>query len=99
MRFDITKKVDLAYLGDEWKECYLEFNSPSYGDLRGLIDEGKTDAEKVESGLETITGLFRSGFAVSDGKKVEVKKEDLKDIPVEILTKCSEAISGEIDPK
>jgi hypothetical protein len=99
MRFDITKKVDLSYLGETWKECYLEFNLPSYGDLKDLTNEKATDAEKVEKGLETITGLFRGGFAISGGEKIIVSKEDLKDIPVEILTKCFKVISGEIDPK
>jgi len=98
MKFDITKKIDLSYLGDEWKECYLEFDLPSYGDLKEMTTEG-TDAEKVEKGLETIVGLFKGGYAISGGKKVEVTKEDLKDIPIEILTKCFKVISGEVDPK
>lgn len=99
MKFDITKKVDLSYLGENWKDCYLEFNLPSYGDLKDLSDSETTDAEKAEKGLETIVGLFKGGCAISGGEKVEVKKDDLKDIPVEILTKCFKAISGEIDPK
>ena len=98
MKFDISKKIDLSYLGENWKDCYLEFNLPSYGDLKDMTNDG-TDTEKVEKGLETIVGLFKSGFAVSEGKRTEVKKEDLKDIPIEILTKCFKAISGEVDPK
>ena len=99
MKWDITKKIDLSDLGENWKDCYLEFNLPSYGDLKDITNTEVTDAEKVEKGLETIVGLFKSGFAVSEGKRTEVKKEDLKDIPIEILTKCFKAISGEVDPK
>ena len=98
-KFDITKKVSLDYLGDQWKECYLEFNLPSYGDLKNLTNSKATDQEKVESGLETIVGLFRCGKAISEGKEVDVTKEDLKDMPIEVLTKCFKAISGELDPK
>ena len=97
MKFDITKKVDLSYLGEDWKDCYLEFDLPSYGDLKDLSNG--TDQEKVENGLQTIVGLYRGGFAISGGVKVEVKKDDLNDIPVEVLTKCFKAISGELDPK
>jgi len=97
MKFDITKKVPLEYEG--WENCYLEFSLPSFGDLKGLTEENTTDAEKAEKGVETIAGLFRSGFAMSKGKRVEVKKEDIKDLPVEILTQCFKAISGEISPK
>ncbi len=99
MRLDITKKVSLEYLGEEWKECYLEFRLPSYGDLKNLTNEDATDQEKVDKGLETIVGLFKGGLAVSEGKQVDVQSEDIKDFPIEVLTKCFKAISGDIDPK
>jgi len=98
MKFDIKKKIDLSYLGDDWTDCWLEFSLPSYADLKDLTGEG-TDQEKIEKGLETIVGLFRGGFAMSDGKRTEVKKEDIKDLPIEVLTSCFKAISGEIPPK
>lgn len=98
MKFDIVKKVNLEYEG--WEDCYLEFSLPSYGDLKELsIDEKKPDNEKIEQALEMISGLFKSGFAMSEGKRVAVKKEDLKDLPIEILTKCFKEISGEVPPK
>ena len=97
MKFDISKKVPLEYEG--WEDCYLTFSLPSYGDLKGLTDDKATDPEKVEKGLETIVGLFKEGYAMSEGKRVEVKKEDLKDMPIEILTNCFKAISGEVSPK
>lgn len=97
-KFDITKKIDLSYLGENWKDCYLEFSLPSYGNLKNLTTDG-TDQEKVEKILETIMGLFTGGFAISNGERVEVKKEDIKDLPIEIITKCFQVISGEIDPK
>ena len=97
-KFDITKKIPLEYEG--WKDCYLEFSLPSFGDLKDLTNEKATaDTEKVEKGLETIERLFKGGFAMSEGKRIEVKKEDLKDIPIKILTDCFRAISGEISPK
>jgi len=95
-KFDITKRIPLEYEG--WTDCYLEFSLPSYGDLKDLVNEG-TDNEKVERGLQTIIGLYRGGFAMQEGKRVEVKKEDIKDMPVEVLTNCFKAISGEIPPK
>jgi len=101
MKFDITKKVDLAYIGDNWKECYIEFSLPSYGDLKLYTkdEEKATDEEKLEKGLNQISNLFKAGYAISGGEKIELKKEDLVDLPIEILTKCFQAISGQIDPK
>ena len=98
MKLDITRKVPLEYEG--WTDCYLEFGLPTYGDLKKISDnKGLTDEQKIDKGIETITGLFRGGFAMSGGERVEVKKEDLKDFPVEILTQAFRAISGEVPPK
>lgn len=99
MKFDIQKRVDLSYLGDEWKECYLEFAMPSYHDIKEFAEKGKDNAEIVEKGLERLTELFKGGFAISDGKKVEVKRENINDLPMEVVTKSLQAISGQVDPK
>jgi len=99
MKLDVIKKVSLEYLGENWKESYLEFRLPSYSDLKNLIDDKATDQEKVEKGLETIIGLFKGGKAISEGKEVEVKSEDIRDFPIEVITRCFKAISGDIDPK
>lgn len=96
-KFDITKRIPLEYEG--WEDCYLEFSLPAYGDLKSLTDEKATDTEKVEKALETLVGLFRGGFALSNKQRVEVKADDLKELPIEVLTKCFKAISGEVDPK
>ena len=99
MKFDITKRISLAEYGDAWKECYLEFAIPSYADIKGIQATSEDNQEKaVELGIERMGGLFRSGKAVSEGQVVDVKKEDIKDLPLEILTKCFQAISGEPSP-
>ena len=95
MKFDITKKVSLVEYGELWKDCYLEFSVPSYADIKGIKQDGDTD-KAVEMGIERLENLFRSGKAISEGKEVEVKKEDIKDLPLEILTKCFKAISGDV---
>lgn len=98
-RFDFKKRVDLSYVGEDWKDCYIEFSLPSYGDLKGFTKDEGSDAEKLEKGLEQVQSLFRSGYAISNNEKIELKKEDLVDMPIEILTKCFQAISGQLDPK
>lgn len=101
MNIDITKKVELSYIGEAWKECYLEFRMPSYSDLKDFptkVDEGEEKAA-IEAGIKRIKELFVSGKAVSGGEKVDVKSDDLADFPIEIITKCFKLISGEPDPK
>jgi len=98
MKFDISKRVSLAEYGEQWKECYLKFAVPAYVDIKGVQEMQKTDDQNkaIEFGIERLEELFRGGKAISEGKEVEVKKEDIKDLPLEILTKCFKAISGEV---
>lgn len=96
MKFDLTKKVKFDYEG--WDECYIEFTLPSFQDIKN-ISQDVPDDKKLESGLEVITGLFRGGCALSEGKKVDLKAEDIKDLPIEMVVKCFQAVTGEIDPK
>ena len=97
MKFDITKKVDLSYI-DGWKECYLEFAMPSYGDIKDFTKKGE-DSEMVDKGIQKLEDLFRGGKGMSEGKQVDITKEDIKDLPMDIITKSIQAISGEVDPK
>lgn len=96
MKVDVTKKVKFDYEG--WEECYMEFNLPSYGDIKNMVDD-VPDEQKVEKGLDVIVGLFRQGKVLSDGKLVDITKDDIKDLPIEMVVKCFQAVSGEIDPK
>ena len=101
MKIDITKKVDLGYLGEGWKECYLEFRMPSYKDIQDMptdVDKGDTK-DSLNKGFGMLEGLFVSGEAISDGAKTQVKAEDLRDFPLEVITNCSKTLSGKPDPK
>lgn len=100
MKIDITKKVDLSYLGEAWKECYLEFRMPSFKDIQNLPTDTDGDTkETLEKGFSTIKGLFVGGKAISGGEVVEVKPDDLTDFPLEVINKCFKVITGEPDPK
>ena len=104
MKFKIVKKVDLAFVGEGWADCYLEFRSPSYGEISvaGLTDIKETEKnpkEAIEKGMKFLEEVFASGKAISEtGEKVDVMKEDLKNFPLEVINKCFEAITG-VPPK
>ena len=99
MKIDITKKVDLSYLGDAWKECFLEFRLPSYADIKDFSVETTDNKEAMTKAMTTIKELFVAGKAISEGKVIEVTKDDLDDFPVEIIAKCVQVITGQVDPK
>lgn len=93
MKFDITKRLDLSYI-DGWDGCYLEFAVPSYNDIKDI-----PETESPEKGFERMESLFRAGKGMSDGKQVEIGKDDLKDLPINIMNKAMSLIAGELDPK
>ena len=97
MRFDITKKIPLEYEG--WQDCYLEFFLPTFNDIKSLTGENQSDEEKVQSGLDALKKMYKSGYAMSDGKRVEIAKDDVDNLPVEVLNKCLSVVSGEVPPK
>ena len=101
-KFKVTKKVDLGHLGNDWKDCYLEFSLPSYGeiadaDLANLVKEEaeKNPIKAIKKGLDFLEGIFVSGKAIGrNGEKIDVEKGDLKDFPSEVINKCFEVIIG-----
>ena len=107
MKFDITKKIPLEY--DDWTDCWLEFRLITFGEIKELMgkritaDEIENNPQKnIEATNQTLKILednFINGFAISNGKRTEVKKEDIRDLPIEVLVSCFKLISGEIPPK
>ncbi len=97
-KFHLTKTLSLDFLGGAWKEkgAYLEFNSFTIRDLKesfpGIADVDSKDPKSVSNSLgETIKMLeqkFVSGKGIdADGNLVEVNKEDLSDLPAEVIGK------------
>lgn len=99
MKLDLTKKVSFEGYGEEWKDCYIEFYMPSYKDVQDFSVDQKDEKEATNKAIEKLKSLFKGGKGISDGKVVELTAEDIVELPIEYLTKCFKAITGDIDPK
>jgi len=99
VKFDITKRLDLGFIGEEWKDCYIDFSLPSYADIKDFANTDGNEGEAVEKGLDKLVELFKKGKGIADGKTVDILAKDIKDMPMEIINKALKLISGEIDPK
>jgi len=99
-KFVVKKRVDLGFLGDDWKECYLEFNTPSYGEVKEFIPlaNEKDQTRAVQAGLELLQKLYLGGKGFDGSAVVDVKKEELEELPVEVLTKSFQVIVGTPPP-
>ena len=91
---NLVKKIDL---NKHWEDAYIEINAPTYKDLKDMteVDVEKPE-ESVTKGISVLENLFVSGKLGSP--LVDVKKEDLIDLPIEVLTEVFQLASGTPDP-
>lgn len=93
-RLRIKKRFSLAFLGDEWKDGYLEFESFTAKDISDNIstnvDPNNPDAKAVKESYDGMIAKleehFISGkFPTEDGKLEDIKKGELGSLPVDII--------------
>lgn len=97
--FDIFRKVDLSYLGEAWKNCYLTFRPLTILEAQNFVGYEKKDPKVASDDLmKSLEEKFIEGKAISDGKEVEVKKEQLKEFPAGVILDIVKAL-GEGLPK
>lgn len=100
----IKKRINLDFLGEEYKGGFVEFKSLSIKDVQGKLDEitnvGEDNKKAVEMMLNLLNDCFIGGTFVSDGKEQEIEKADLEDFDVASIIKFFQILSGQDgDPK
>lgn len=105
MALDITKKVSLEELGDNWKDCYIEFKRLLYKEVKKIMQSNKgdlTDEQGIailDEGIAKLKELFVGGYGIKDGARKELVVDDIDCLPLETIVKCYQAVQGEISPK
>lgn len=104
-KFKIVRKISLDFLGEEYKDSYLKFNAISMAELEGLqsqfagIDTDSKDSTEIVKLLANQLGSrFVEGKVASEGKLVDVEKDDLLDLPVDAVNRIVEVLAGKVDP-
>ena len=102
MKFKIVRRFDLGFIGEEWKECYINFNGLTIRDIRDQVPaianiDNKNQKEIID-GMDKILNLikdkFISGKAIdSEGKLVDLKANDLDDLPANVLVRALNFLS------
>lgn len=91
-KFIATRHFSLTFLGEEWKDCFIIFRSLSVNEARELMKQkltGKDPAEIITVSLNLLKTHFIKGTAVGEGNQiVKLTKEDLADLPAQILEKA-----------
>lgn len=96
----IRKKVDLTFLGEEYKDDYLVFKSMPLREYEKLLPELEAIGEDGKKSLVIIKRVLEDNFIEGKFQGEDVAKEDLIDFDLITLTKCFEIFTGQAsDPK
>ncbi len=101
-KFIVKKRVPLDFLGEEWKDCYIEFQPFSPKDLITIDQMDTTDASKgIQAMSEMITLLeshFIGGKGYTGSGLADIEATDLQELPLEALQACIKAANGAVSP-
>lgn len=99
-RLKIKKHFSFAFLGDEWKDGYMNFEAFSANDIgsqAGLtnIDPKNPDPKAVQEGFNSMIERLKTRFIdgkmpTEEGTLEDITKEELGTLPIDII---QEAIS------
>lgn len=110
--FIVRKKIDLSYLGEGWEKAYITFTPFTFGDNASILKLRKmslnavnADDKELQKATDEIMDLLKSKLVEGqgyDGKTlVPITKENLSELPMELVTKILEELQGNavIPPK
>ncbi len=93
------KHVSLAFMGEGWQDCYIDFRALRWADVANLETDGKDNRQAVTVLLQVLKQNFLSGLGLSeDGRPIELDAGDLDDLDLEALTAISEQLGGAPSP-
>lgn len=104
MAIVIKKRVELDFLGEDYKGAFLVFQSIPVADLEKVTAEVKKAEAKGESTttaiLDMLKSYYISGQFPEDGELKDQTKEDLDGLDPETTIACFKAFTGQkLDPK
>lgn len=100
--FVIKKRIPLDFLGEGWKEAYVEFSPFSFVDndkiiaMRkfGLDQNGDNAKEASDQLLEVVKEKFIEGKGWNGEKLINITKENLAELPIEVIVKVLQELQG-----
>ncbi len=103
--FVVKKRIPLDDLGEGWEEAFITFTPFTYRNndkiisLRStVLDKNATD-EQTKKASDDIKELLSDNLIEGKGfngkELVDITKENLPDLPMEVFTKCLMALQGQ----
>lgn len=90
--FILRKKIELSDLGDDWKDCYITLRDLTVEELQKMMPKVAAAEDGSEEQINAIKELIGKCFIEGKGFDgqgvVEIKSEDIGNLPLEIYRKC-----------
>lgn len=111
MQFVVKKKIDLSFLGEGWESAFITFTPFTFKDNDAIVSlRTKSTAEnmtqeEIKKASDDLIDLLKSKFVEGQGfngeKLVPITKDNLADLPMELITTCLVTLQGQsgIPPK
>lgn len=95
----IRKKISLDFLGEDYKEGYLEFKTIPMRDYQRYVKtatDTKDESKAVDFIIDTLGELFLSGkFPNEKGELEDLTKDDLGDLDVATVVTVFKILTGQ----
>lgn len=100
MAIVIRKRISFEFLGEEYANAYLDFQSIPVGDYESLVASVQ-EAEKTNKSVSFILTTLKKYFVAGVFPDIdEVTKDDLDGLDQESVLRCFEKLTGQnLDPK
>lgn len=103
MALVVHKRITLEFLGEDYAEGYLVLQSvpmSEYGELvkasEKLAGDGLKSLQFIQ---DQVVSRFVEGKFPSDGKLVDLTKDNLPELPGEVFVEAMTQLMGSLSPK
>ena len=96
--FVLKKRLDLSKYSEDWKGCYLDLRELNISDveerMKKIQDLEEGSVEQINIMKELIADCFLGGKGFDGEKIVEIKKEDVSQLPISIYKEAFGFLAG-----
>jgi hypothetical protein len=94
-----TKTISLAFMGDAWKDAFVEFRALTWADAQKLQVEDMNDQAAMAALQELLQSLFVSGKSLGENDRmVELEASDLAELDIETIATITREMAGAPSP-
>ena len=98
-RIVIKKRIALDFIGEDYKDCYLEFKTipmKDYEKYVAMANENKDESKAVGFITGTLQDLFISGQFIDDNNELfDIKKDELGDFDMNVMITVFKTLTGQ----